>query len=294
MLCVGYPNGSLRGLHSHRRHSRGSTTASTRSSGPRSRRRSAWRRPGGSPRSSGASRGGIQVNQDFIDLLRALCDAEARFLIVGAYAVSFHAEPRATGDLDLWVEPSAANAPRVHAALAGLRRTAPRADRRRSGHPGGGVPDGAAAAADRRDDVNHRRRGSRPPGRTASPPRMAASRSRSSGGRPCWSTSGPSHGRATSSTSSSSSATRRRNPESAVRPSRRHDPLLDHRPRGVDDALAAPDAWSIRARAGPWRQLTSSFRPTKVSARFTALSKQAMIHITQYGSGRSAPDSRAG
>ena len=26
-----------------------------------------------------------------------------RFLVVGAYAVSFHAEPRATGDLDIWV-----------------------------------------------------------------------------------------------------------------------------------------------------------------------------------------------
>jgi hypothetical protein len=58
------------------------------------------------------------VNQDFIDLLRALCDAEARFLIVGAYAVSFHAEPCTTGDLDIWVEPSRDNARRVHAALA--------------------------------------------------------------------------------------------------------------------------------------------------------------------------------
>jgi hypothetical protein len=33
------------------------------------------------------------VNQDFHDLLSALCAAGARFLIVGAYAVSFHAEP---------------------------------------------------------------------------------------------------------------------------------------------------------------------------------------------------------
>lgn len=57
------------------------------------------------------------MNQDFLDLLRALSEVEARFLIVGAYAVSFHAEPRTTGDLDIWVEASAENAPRVYAAL---------------------------------------------------------------------------------------------------------------------------------------------------------------------------------
>jgi hypothetical protein len=57
------------------------------------------------------------VNPDFRDLLRALCDAEARFLVVGAYAVAAHAEPRATGDLDVWVEATAKNAGRVLEAL---------------------------------------------------------------------------------------------------------------------------------------------------------------------------------
>jgi hypothetical protein len=57
------------------------------------------------------------VNEDFHDLLSALCEAGARFLIVGAYAVSFHAEPRATGDLDVWVEPTAENATQVLTAL---------------------------------------------------------------------------------------------------------------------------------------------------------------------------------
>jgi hypothetical protein len=57
------------------------------------------------------------VNPDFLDLLRELCVADARFLVVGGYAVSLHARPRATGDLDLWVEPSAANAARVLRAL---------------------------------------------------------------------------------------------------------------------------------------------------------------------------------
>jgi hypothetical protein len=58
------------------------------------------------------------VNEDFRDLLRALSDADARFLVVGAYAVSYHAEPRATGDLDIWIDAAPDNAERVHRALA--------------------------------------------------------------------------------------------------------------------------------------------------------------------------------
>jgi hypothetical protein len=58
------------------------------------------------------------MNQDFLDLLRALCAADARFLVVGAYAVSYHSEPRATGDLDIWVEPTPENAGCVYRALA--------------------------------------------------------------------------------------------------------------------------------------------------------------------------------
>ena len=58
------------------------------------------------------------MNPDFRDLLRALSDAEARFLVVGAYAVSYHSEPRATGGLDIWIDPSPDNAQRVHQALA--------------------------------------------------------------------------------------------------------------------------------------------------------------------------------
>ena len=57
------------------------------------------------------------MNPDFHDLLRALSDAGARFLVVGAYAVSFHSEPRATGDLDIWIDPTPENAARVYRAL---------------------------------------------------------------------------------------------------------------------------------------------------------------------------------
>jgi len=57
------------------------------------------------------------LNEDFLDILRTLSAAGARFLIVGAHALAGHGVPRATGDLDIWVESSATNAPRVWQAL---------------------------------------------------------------------------------------------------------------------------------------------------------------------------------
>lgn len=51
------------------------------------------------------------MSPDFLDLLRALSGADARFLVVGAYAVGVHGHPRATKDLDVWVEASTENAP---------------------------------------------------------------------------------------------------------------------------------------------------------------------------------------
>jgi hypothetical protein len=57
------------------------------------------------------------MNPDFLDIIRALSDAKARFIIVGAYAVNVYLDPRATGDLDIWVEPSPENAARVMSAL---------------------------------------------------------------------------------------------------------------------------------------------------------------------------------
>lgn len=57
------------------------------------------------------------MNDDFLDLLRAFGAAEVRFLVVGAHALSAHGAPRATGDLDVWVQADAANAERVCQAL---------------------------------------------------------------------------------------------------------------------------------------------------------------------------------
>jgi hypothetical protein len=60
------------------------------------------------------------MNPDFVDLLRAFIDADVRFLVVGAYALAHYGRPRATGDLDVWVDPTPDNAHRVMHALAGF------------------------------------------------------------------------------------------------------------------------------------------------------------------------------
>lgn len=55
--------------------------------------------------------------QDFKDLLSSLNENRVKYLIVGGYAVGFHAQPRVTKDLDLLVKPDATNAAALHRAL---------------------------------------------------------------------------------------------------------------------------------------------------------------------------------
>ena len=58
------------------------------------------------------------MNPDFLDLVRSLHSAGARFLVVGAHALAAHGTPRATGDLDVWVQATLENARLVWLALA--------------------------------------------------------------------------------------------------------------------------------------------------------------------------------
>ncbi len=57
------------------------------------------------------------MHPDFKELLSALNDSRVKYLVVGAYAVSLHAQPRATKDLDIWVKPDTENAKAIYAAL---------------------------------------------------------------------------------------------------------------------------------------------------------------------------------
>ncbi len=54
---------------------------------------------------------------DFEDLLRHLDRCGARYLIVGGLAFIYHAKPRYTKDMDLWIDPAADNVERANQAL---------------------------------------------------------------------------------------------------------------------------------------------------------------------------------
>ena len=58
------------------------------------------------------------MNDDFLDLLAALLDAGARFVVVGAHAMAVHGVPRATGDLDVWIECEPENVRRTWNAVS--------------------------------------------------------------------------------------------------------------------------------------------------------------------------------
>jgi hypothetical protein len=55
---------------------------------------------------------------DFKKLLSVFNAHSVKYLVVGGYAVSFHAQPRATKDLDLFLKADPANAKATFAALA--------------------------------------------------------------------------------------------------------------------------------------------------------------------------------
>jgi hypothetical protein len=57
------------------------------------------------------------VNEDFRDMLKALLESGARFLVVGAHALAVHGIPRATGDLDIWIDRHPDNCGRVWQAI---------------------------------------------------------------------------------------------------------------------------------------------------------------------------------
>jgi len=58
-----------------------------------------------------------ELNEDFVDVLHELQSAGAEFIIVGAHALAALGVVRATGDIDILVRPTAANAARVFTAL---------------------------------------------------------------------------------------------------------------------------------------------------------------------------------
>lgn len=58
------------------------------------------------------------MSQDFEELLGSLNARKVRYLIGGAHALAYHARPRATKDLDVFIAPTRANAERFIQALS--------------------------------------------------------------------------------------------------------------------------------------------------------------------------------
>jgi len=56
-------------------------------------------------------------SQDYEEFIAVFNAHGVRYLVIGAHAVAFHARPRATKDLDIWIDPTPANARKVLAAL---------------------------------------------------------------------------------------------------------------------------------------------------------------------------------
>ena len=59
----------------------------------------------------------VRFSQDFLDFFKALNDAGVRYLVIGGYAVAFYGYPRATKDVDIWIEMRPENAERVLKAI---------------------------------------------------------------------------------------------------------------------------------------------------------------------------------
>ncbi len=51
--------------------------------------------------------------KDFVDFIELLNAHQVEYMVVGAHALAFHGRPRHTGDLDIWIKPSSANADKM-------------------------------------------------------------------------------------------------------------------------------------------------------------------------------------
>ncbi len=59
----------------------------------------------------------LKLDNNFCDLLSAFHSCHVRYLLIGGWAVSVHAQPRATQDMDIFVSPDPQNLIAVYEAL---------------------------------------------------------------------------------------------------------------------------------------------------------------------------------
>ncbi len=59
----------------------------------------------------------IQLLPDFKEFLKLLNKHKVEYLLVGGYAVGYHGYPRATADMDIWIDISPINAKKIVSVL---------------------------------------------------------------------------------------------------------------------------------------------------------------------------------
>lgn len=59
----------------------------------------------------------IALPEDFKDFLRLLNGKTVKYLLIGGYAVGYHGYPRATNDIDFWIEISPENISKIIAVI---------------------------------------------------------------------------------------------------------------------------------------------------------------------------------
>jgi hypothetical protein len=59
----------------------------------------------------------MSLPPDLVEMLSVFADAGVRYLVIGGHAVSLHARPRTTKDLDLWLDAAPENIGRACSAL---------------------------------------------------------------------------------------------------------------------------------------------------------------------------------
>src|SRR4051794_25835516 len=59
----------------------------------------------------------MSLPPDLVEMLSVFAEAGVRYLVIGGHAVSMHARPRTTKDLDLWLDATPENIGRACAAL---------------------------------------------------------------------------------------------------------------------------------------------------------------------------------
>jgi len=53
------------------------------------------------------------LEKDFVDFVQLLNQHDVAYMVVGGYALAFHGEPRTTGDMDIWIDCTKANAKKL-------------------------------------------------------------------------------------------------------------------------------------------------------------------------------------